>query len=140
MDDQRTDPSESEGMSVNDIGKRDFVARFRLKWLLLAFIPAAVLLTLNYRSAAQQRRLRAANDLINNRGFNAHFESNCDYSLIAKNGNLTDSDLATLLPLCDGENNPDKHKIIRLELCGSKVSDEAISQFGQRATDCELVR
>jgi hypothetical protein len=116
------------------------VARFRLRWLLLAFIPAVLLLSLYYGTELQHRRLRTAYDRINTVGFDAHFEINGDCTLKSRNSNLNDSDLAALIPICAGEDKLDTHPIVRLELRGSKVTDAAVARFREAAPACELIR
>lgn len=119
---------------------REAFARFRLKWLLLAFIPLSVVLAFYCRYVQQRERIRNAYDRMNRLVFDAHFDPNGDCILFARNGNVTDNDLKVLIPIGSGEASMGSRKVIRLELRGSKVSDDAISLFHSSAPECELVR
>ena len=119
---------------------RKTVARFRLKWLLIAFIPLSVLLALYARHELQRQRIQHAFDRISGLVFDAHFNTNGDCILFARRANVTDSDLTALIPIGSGEASIGGHKVIRLELCGSKVSDAAIDLFDHSAPECKLVR
>ena len=134
MDDQRTERESGESVD------RKAFARFRLKWLLIAFIPLSVALAFYYRHLQQRERIRNAYDRINALVFDAHYNPNGDLILFARNRNVTDSDLRVLTPIGSGEAGMGDHKVIRLELRGSKVSDEAADLFRRAAPECELVR
>jgi hypothetical protein len=123
-------------------GSRRSLADFRLKWLLIAFVPLSIVLAFYYRHLQHRTRVTRANDTINRLVFDAHYEPDGDgnLQLFARKGNVTDADLMSLIPIGSGEAAFGGHKVIRMELRGSKVSDEAISRFRAAAPECELVR
>jgi hypothetical protein len=134
MDDQRT--NRASGGSVN----RKIIARFQLKWLLIVFIPLSAMLTIYHRYSVHRERVQNAYDRMNGLVFDAHFNPNGDCILFARKGNVTDNDLKALIPIATGEAGLGSHKVIRLELCGSKVSDGIVSLFRDSGPECELVR
>lgn len=134
MDDQRTNID--GGGSEN----RKPPIRFRLKWLLVAFIPLSVVFTFYFFQSLHRQRIRTAYDRMNSLVFDAHFNANGDCILFARNGNVADAVLMALIPIGTGEANMGNHKVIRLDLRGSKVSEAAIDRFQHSAPNCELVR
>src|SRR3954469_10712058 len=106
MDDQRIDGERGNGVT------NKLVTRFRLKWLLLMFIPLSVALTVYGRQALQQKRIHSAYERINRLVFDAHFNANGDCTLYARNGNVTDADLLVLTPIGTGEAGMGDHKVI----------------------------
>src|SRR5215510_9422023 len=92
-------------------------SRFRLRWLLLLFIPVSIALAIYSREEMQRRRISKAFDRFNRVGFDANFATNGDCILYAKNGNITDDDLMALLPVASGEASLGNHKVIRIDLC-----------------------
>ena len=115
-------------------------SRFRLRWLLMLFIPSAIALTIYSRREMQRHRIANAYDRINRVGFNANFAANGNCILYARSANITDNDLKALIPIGNGEAGMGSDKVIRIDLHGSNVSDEAIAEFRQSAPECELVR
>lgn len=108
--------------------------------MLVAFIPLSIALALYYHHLQQRARIQNAYGRINALAFDAHYYLDGDLTLIAKNGNVTDSDLMLLIPIGSGEAGMGDHKVIRLDLRGSQVSDEAAEMFRRAAPECELVR
>jgi hypothetical protein len=70
----------------------------------------------------------------------ANFAANGDCVIYSRSGNVTNDDLKALIPVGTGEARMGSHKVIRLDLRGSKVSDEAAAEFRQAAPQCELIR
>src|SRR5688572_22544546 len=103
--------------------KRQAFTGFRLKWLLIAFVPLSIAWAFYYRHTEQRERIQRAYDRMNALVFDAHFTPNGDCVLFARNGNLSDPDLKALIPIGSGEARMGSHKVIRMELGGSKVSD-----------------
>jgi hypothetical protein len=114
--------------------------RFRLRWLLLLFIPLSIILAL-YSRAVAERKLRVdAYNRMNRLGMDAHLENDGDFILLAKKANVTDSDLRALAAILRAEGHIGGHKVTRFELFGSAVSDTAVADFQKAAPHCELVR
>lgn len=105
---------------------RKALRRFRLKWLLMAFIPLSIALAFYYRHLQQRARIQNAYDRINALVFDGRYDPNGDLVLTAKNGNVSDNDLRLLTSIGSGEAGMGGHKVIRLDLRGSQVSDDAM--------------
>jgi hypothetical protein len=123
--------------------KRRRFSRFRLLWLLLLFIPLSISLTIYShvrRTQLHSQRIRNAYDRMNTIGVDANFAVNGDCVIYSRTGNVTDDDLKALIPVGSGEAGMGSHKVVRLDLRGSKISDEAAAEFRQAAPDCELIR
>jgi hypothetical protein len=119
--------------------KRRF-SRFRLRWLLLLFIPLSISLTVYSYVHWQRQRVRNAFETMNRIGVDASFATNGECVIWSRNGNVTDSDLRSLIPLGSGEARLANRRLIRLDLRGSKVSDEAVAEFRRHAPECELIK
>jgi hypothetical protein len=119
--------------------RRNFY-RFRLRWLLVLFIPLSILLAIYSRADANRRLRTDAYDRMNRLGMDARFEEDGDCILFFKNGNVTESDLKSFARCFRYDPHMGRHKVIRVELFDSHVSDTAIADFQKVAPNCELVR
>jgi hypothetical protein len=115
-------------------------SRFRLRWLLLLFVPLSISLAVYSRIQLQRQRIQNAFNTMNRIGLDANFATNDDCVIWSRNGNVTDSDLTALIPLGSGKARLANRRLIRLDLRGSKVSDEAIAEFRRYAPECELIK
>jgi hypothetical protein len=118
--------------------RRNFY-RCRLRWLLALFIPLSIVLALYSRTALHRKQRADAYDRMNRLGMDAHFENDGDCILFFKNGNVTDSDLKSFGLVFRGEARMGSHKVIRVELFDSDVSEAAVTEFRRSVQNCELI-
>ena len=114
-------------------------SRWRLRSLLLLFIPLCAALA--YFGHLQRQRGFAidAYHRMESKGLDANFRNGLLHSVyIFKNGNVTDADLKGFIPAFNGHAPSGWGRIEKIRLNGSKVSAEAVQRFRAAVPDCEL--
>jgi hypothetical protein len=115
------------------------VPRFKLRNLLLLFVPLSIaLIFLNH--ARQKEQAIAAFDLMCSKGMDALASDGSAYTFHFKNGNVTDDDLLAFIPAFNGHAPSGFIKAVRIDLGGSKISSETIDRFHRAVPHCEIVR
>lgn len=114
--------------------------RWNLRTLLLIFVPTCVALA--YGTAEYRRVSRATNAwlLMVSKGVVSPNGSLVDGVFHFENGAVSDSDLLSFIPACDGPLPNGLGRIRVLDLNGSNVNDEAIGRFESIVPACEIRR
>lgn len=115
------------------------VPRFKLRNLLLFFVPLSIVLIL-LNHARQKEEAIAAFNLMSSKGMDSLASDGSAYMFSFKNGNVTDDDLLAFIPAFNGHAPSGFIKAARIDLGGSQVSPEAIDRFHRAVPECKIVR
>jgi hypothetical protein len=129
MDDQRTSREGGEGV----------IPRFRLRVLLLMFVPISIVLALFGNAEIQREHAIKAWDRMGKLGMDASVLKQ-GFTVYFKSRNVTDDDLMAFIPAWNGFAPSGFHEIAQVNLCGSNVSDDAVAKFRNSVPSCDLIR
>jgi len=130
MDDQRIEREGGEGV----------IPRFRLRGLLLMFVPISIVLALFGDTEIKRDRAIKAWDRMSKLGMDVSVLKQGSATAYFKSRNVSDDDLLEFIPAWNGFAPGGFPEIEQVNLCGSNVSDDAVANFRNAVPGCKLIR